>query len=140
MDHVPNKEVTRVVGWGWGGWWAATLSSRLSARELPCLEAQGPGGTPLRPCPPLGVQVEARGVSGSCTERTLSRSVLSRRWGRGTRMALLREPSSATASSPCPDTQTHTTVLVPTSVPLSFPLKPTLFSPSCGFSVANSGD
>ena len=41
-------------GWGWGGRWAAMASGRLSARERPCLEAQGPEGTPLRTCPPLG--------------------------------------------------------------------------------------
>ena len=169
MDHAPNKEVTRAVGWGRGGGGqtpnhgSATPSGRLSTRKRPCAEAQGQEA-------PLCGRVHCSGcrwgraeVDGSCPEHMLgctargadgdaqkwTAAAQSTRWaarsgaatcGGGTRTALLPEPPLAAASSPCPDTHTHTAVLVPTSVPLSFPLKPTLFFSSCSFSVVNSGD
>ena len=132
VDHVPNKEVARAVGWGWGGRWAAMASGRLSTRERPCLEAQGPEGTPLRTCPPLG------GAGGDADGGQRLHGAHAELLGSEQTSGAAREwPCSLSPPRPLPPApaqqlNTHTTVLVPTRAPLPFPLKPALFS-SCVF-------
>lgn len=66
VGHVPNKEVTRAVGWGRGSGGqtpnhgSATPSGRLSTRKLPCSEAQDQEALLCRRVHCSGVQMETR--------------------------------------------------------------------------------